>query len=127
MDSQGQVAFGDGRNFLKYYKDQNGEYRLEISAASVRLSTTNKTIEETVDDAVSGIGVGARNLIRNSANLIFDNYYFSGTLIATDNGAGKVIISCGASATHDGNSGVIIRTSAAVNNGDDGNVTITSR
>ena len=72
LDRYGQVAFGDSNNFLRYYKDQNGDYKLEISASSIILGSTNKSIEETLND----IEVGAINLIRNSTNMIFDDYYF---------------------------------------------------
>lgn len=35
MDQDGQLALGDGSNFIKYYIGSDGEYHLEISAASV--------------------------------------------------------------------------------------------
>lgn len=72
MDKEGQLALGDQNQFLRYYKDQNGVYRLEISAGSVILTSSNKTIEEAIDN----IKVGAKNLIRNSANMIYLHYYF---------------------------------------------------
>lgn len=72
MDRDGQIAFGDSRNYLRYYKDADGSYKLAISAGSIVLGSSGKTIEETVSD----ISIGARNLIRNSKNLIFEKYYF---------------------------------------------------
>ena len=42
LDSDGQIALGDDTNFLRYYKDQNGKYRLAISAESF-VFTTGKT------------------------------------------------------------------------------------
>lgn len=72
LDKEGQVAFGDQNNFLRYYKDETGEYRLEISAESIVLGTKGQSIEEVLDD----IEVGSVNLIRNSVNMIFDDYYF---------------------------------------------------
>lgn len=72
MDKIGQMALGDQDNFLRYYKDQNGVYRLEISAASVILKSGNKTIEE----AIENIKIGGKNLIRNSMNMIYIHYYF---------------------------------------------------
>lgn len=50
FDNDGQVAFGDSNNFLKYYKDQNGNYKLEISAESVSFSTNNKNLAVTLTD-----------------------------------------------------------------------------
>ena len=82
LDNDGQVAYGDSNNFLKYFKDQNGEYKLEISANSLIFSATNKTVEETIEDIrndvdnLVDIEIGARNLIRNSVNMIFSDYYF---------------------------------------------------
>lgn len=39
MDKDGQIAIGDGTNFIKYYKDAEGNYKLEISAESMTVST----------------------------------------------------------------------------------------
>lgn len=50
LDKEGQMAIGDSNNFIKYYKDQNGVYKLEISS-------------------VDNIKVGGRNLLRNSSAL----------------------------------------------------------
>lgn len=72
LDKEGQVAFGDSSNFLRYFRDQNGDYKLEISAESIILGRTKKSIEETLDN----IEVGAVNLIRNSVNMLYDDYYF---------------------------------------------------
>ena len=55
MDKNGQMALGDASSFVKYYKDQNGDYHLEISAQSVLMSTQtvseepqNKTVEDVI-------------------------------------------------------------------------------
>lgn len=50
MDKTGQMAIGDGSNFIKYYKDQNGNYKLEISAASIAMSSSGKTVETVVTE-----------------------------------------------------------------------------
>lgn len=75
LDRDGQLSVGDADNFLKYYKDADGNYKLEISAASIIFSTSKKTIEELVQE-VNDIEVGARNLIRNSTTLKFKDYFF---------------------------------------------------
>ena len=129
MDSEGQAAFGDGTNFIKYYKDQNGQYKLEISAASIVLGASNKTVEDAISDrieeALDGVDIGGRNLIRNSLNLIFENYYFSGTLIATHDDAGNVTITCGASAFTNGSGNVNMRTAAVITDDGAGNIIAT--
>lgn len=43
LDNQGQISFGNASNFVKYYKDQNGNYKLEISADNINLSSTSIT------------------------------------------------------------------------------------
>ena len=76
LGSDGQMAVGDDSNYLKYYKTADGTYRLAISAGSVIFSSTGKSVEETVEESLDDIEIGARNLIRNSNNLIFEDYYF---------------------------------------------------
>lgn len=51
LDNDGQVAFGDDSNYLKYYKDQNGAYKLEISAESI-VFKSGSSVEETVSAAI---------------------------------------------------------------------------
>ena len=51
LDVEGQIAFGDSSNFVKYYRDQNGEYRLEISAESLTFGSEKKTVEDISDSA----------------------------------------------------------------------------
>ena len=78
LDSEGQAAIGNGTSFIKFYKDpETGQYKLDISASSIKLGTSGKTVEETIDDNLKNIKVGARNLVRNSTDLIFSNYCFA--------------------------------------------------
>lgn len=49
LDTDGQLNVGDGSNYLKFYKDGD-EWRLAVLANSIILSTTNKSIEEAIDD-----------------------------------------------------------------------------
>ena len=50
LDNTGQVAFGDGNSFLKYFKDSDGKWKLVVSANSVKLSTSDTTVEDALDD-----------------------------------------------------------------------------
>ena len=85
MDSEGQLVVGDGSNYLKYFKDTDGTYKLDISAGSIRMGSSNKSVEETVNEAVDtansakeaadnavqeveDIEVGGRNYLSNSAD-----------------------------------------------------------
>lgn len=46
LDDKGQAAFGDSNNFLKFYEDpKTKEYRLEISASSLKFVTSDTTVE----------------------------------------------------------------------------------
>ena len=45
FDKYGQMAVGDATNFIKYHKDQNGVYKLEISADSILFGSSKKSVE----------------------------------------------------------------------------------
>ena len=53
LDDTGQVAFGDQSNFLKYFKDDDGNWKLEISARSIRFGTSNKNVEEVFNETIT--------------------------------------------------------------------------
>lgn len=42
MDVDGQFNFGDGSNYVKYYKDESGNYKLAISAESIMYALNGK-------------------------------------------------------------------------------------
>lgn len=48
LDKSGQIAFGDSSNFIKYYKDQNGDHKLEISADSILFGSSKKSVETSI-------------------------------------------------------------------------------
>ena len=50
MDDDGQFSAGDATNFFKYYKDEDGNYKLEISASSVKFSSSGTSIETVIDE-----------------------------------------------------------------------------
>jgi hypothetical protein len=125
MDKDGQISIGDGFNFIKYYKGDDGKYKLEVSAGSIMFGANNKPIEDAIADEVSKIEIGARNLIRNSKTLMFTDYYFSGPIIITYDGVGTVEVICGGSATILSDGNVNFRTSAIVSDDGSGNVVIT--
>lgn len=78
LDSDGQFAVGDSEKFIKYYRDpETGKYKLDISAQSIKLSASDRNIEDVIED-LADVRIGTRNLIRNSRNLIFEDYYFPG-------------------------------------------------
>lgn len=50
LGKDGQIAFGDSNNYIKYYKDQNGNYKLAISAESMVFSAGGKSVEEAITE-----------------------------------------------------------------------------
>ena len=50
LDNEGQVAFGDSNNYIKFFKDTDGAYKLAISASQMIFSSTGKTVEEEISD-----------------------------------------------------------------------------
>lgn len=50
IDKDGQIAFGDSNSYLKYYKDTDGKWKLEVSASSVKFTSANKTLEDKLKD-----------------------------------------------------------------------------
>lgn len=97
LGNDGQIAVGDSTNFLKYYKDQNGNYKLEISANSMILSSSNKNIETTLNEvsqtaqsgvtkantaqsSIDNLKIGGRNYILNGSGTEKKGYFKNLTL-----------------------------------------------
>lgn len=55
LDNDGQIAFGDSSNYVKFFKDTDGKYKLDISAGSIKLGTSQKNVETIIDDAQTAI------------------------------------------------------------------------
>ena len=75
LGDDGQIAFGDQSNYLKYFQDIDGTWKLVISANSLKFGSSGKDIEDAVTDMVKenigdldlDISVGGTNLIPNSS------------------------------------------------------------
>lgn len=51
LDKTGQIAFGDSSNYMKYFYDEDaGVWKLDISASVIRLGSSNKTVEDYIDE-----------------------------------------------------------------------------
>lgn len=50
MDDSGQLVFGDGSNFIKYFKDTNNQWKLVIRANQISMGSSSKTIQEEFND-----------------------------------------------------------------------------
>lgn len=46
LDNTGQFSIGDSEQYLRYFKDATGNYKLEISASSTLLTSTDESVEE---------------------------------------------------------------------------------
>lgn len=56
LDNDGQIAFGDSNEFVKFYKDEaTNEYKLEISASNIIIGSSKKSVETIADDAQTAI------------------------------------------------------------------------
>ena len=57
FDKDGQLSVGDGNDYLRYFKDENGEYKLEVSASSIlmKLGGSASTLEDAVDNVEKNI------------------------------------------------------------------------
>lgn len=110
LDSEGQLSVGDANNFLRYYKDQNGDYKLEISAGSISISSSGKTIEETITDIQNDVDslrdeITTLLRIESSRGTVFKNnsiatvlsvVIYHGTQRITDSATMKSVFGSGA-------------------------------
>lgn len=70
MDNQGQIAVGDSQNFIKYYKDENEAYKLEISAKSIKFGASSTSVEDAISDSKTEITREYSSLINETASQI---------------------------------------------------------
>lgn len=84
LDNQGQIAFGDGTNFIKYYKDAEGNYRLAISAERITFGTTSKT---DVGTAIDNIQEKANSAIVSS----IEQFYQSDSPTSLSSGSWSIV------------------------------------
>lgn len=74
MNDDGEFALGDSQNYLRFFKDpSDSQYKLDISAASIKLGASGQSIEDKFDDIDDqlqnvdvDVSVGGRNLILHS-------------------------------------------------------------
>lgn len=71
LGSDGQLNVGDGNQYLKFYKDTTGAWKLEISSNAIKMGTTSITdkideIENKVDE-IDSIDIGGRNYVVDRA------------------------------------------------------------
>lgn len=79
--SDGQLAIGDDLNHIKYYKDENNRYILDVRLDKLYLGTSDKTADQQIKGIVE---VSANNLTTvfktsGGSNLIKNSVGYSGT------------------------------------------------
>lgn len=52
LGDDGEFAVGDSNNFLKFFKDTDGSYKLEIKASSIKFGASGETVEEVIQDLI---------------------------------------------------------------------------
>ena len=52
LGKDGQIAIGDGNNFIKYFKDINGNYKLAISAKSIVMGGSTTDLETALSETI---------------------------------------------------------------------------
>lgn len=90
LDNDGQFNFGNSANYVKFYKDADGIYRLGIAAESITLGSSGKNVEEAITEAyeaaieaqvdIDGLEIGGTNLFAISKSV--DGWIdYTGTLV----------------------------------------------
>jgi hypothetical protein len=76
LDKDGQIAIGDSNNFMKYYRDTDGSYKLELAVKSLLIEGGNKgRIEyDSVDESLQLTGDNVRLKGDTTASLYSKNY-----------------------------------------------------
>ena len=89
LDSTGQMTVGDSNNFITYYKDSDGNYRLEISADSILFGSSHKNIETVVDevDHAQSTADGAYSKATDAQSAVDDLVASISMLVTDGNGA----------------------------------------
>lgn len=50
LDKEGQIAFGDESNYIRFAKDTDGIFKLDIAAKTITFGSTNRNVEEVISD-----------------------------------------------------------------------------
>ena len=85
LGSDGQMCVGDDKNAIKFYKDENGNWKLGISADTLQFGADGISVEYAMGSMTTTIqNSGGSNLLRNSVG-------YAGTDFWTRSNTSKVI------------------------------------
>lgn len=71
LDNDGQFGLGDSNNFVKFYKNEDGKYKLAICAESITFGSGQKSIENEIDTLKDEVTTNLR--IESSRGTVFKN------------------------------------------------------
>lgn len=58
LSTDGQVSFGDSENYIRYYRDDNGDWKLEISAESILFGAESKSSAADIKTLTEHVKIG---------------------------------------------------------------------
>lgn len=70
MDDEGQIALGDDTNYLKFYQDEDGTYKLNLSADTMIFSSSQRNVEEVVEEVSSDAAAAKSTSESNSTKIV---------------------------------------------------------
>lgn len=78
FDNDGQFSFGDNRDYIKFYKDTDGEYHLKIAAKSLIFGSSSSSVEDEINTLKDEINTQV--IINSSQGTTFKNNNISTVL-----------------------------------------------
>lgn len=78
FDNDGQFSFGDSRDYIKFYKDTDGEYHLKIAAKSLIFGSSSSSVEDEINTLKDEINTQV--IINSSQGTTFKNNNISTVL-----------------------------------------------
>ena len=88
LDNSGQISFGDSANYIQYFKEQNGKFKLDIAVESLSIKSSDGTdvdISDTIDEIKNDIDTVRDEIttllrIESSRGTVFKNNAISTVL-----------------------------------------------
>lgn len=62
LQDDGQIAFGDASNYIKYYKDSDGNYKLDISADNLSFTSSSNGLISAINQSSETIKINASKI-----------------------------------------------------------------
>lgn len=64
MDKTGQLAFGDANNYIKFFKDTDNKYKIQIRADALYTSSNSKSISEQLNELYKSTDQAVKSLTK---------------------------------------------------------------